>query len=45
MGRPKSSLPVEQLEAALAYLQRALDRKVDLFSTPVKETERSLATW
>ena len=28
----------------MAYLQRALDRKVDLFSTPVKETERSLAT-
>ena len=44
MGRHRSPLTVEQVEAALAYAQRALDRRADLFSTPVKATERSLAT-
>lgn len=44
MGRARTALTADQVEQALAYLQRALDRKADLFSTGIKETGRSLAT-
>lgn len=44
MGRPRSPLTVDQADQALAYLQRALDRKADLFSAGLKEAARSLAT-
>lgn len=44
MGRPRAPVPVDKLEPALAYLQRALDRKADLFSRGGKETRRSLAS-
>lgn len=44
MGRPCAPLPADKLDAALAYLQRALDRKADLFGRGSKETRRSLAS-
>jgi hypothetical protein len=44
MGRPRAPLPVEKLEPAFVYLQRALDRKADLFGRGSKETRRSLAS-
>lgn len=44
MGRPKTPLAIGQADEALAYLQRALNRKADLFSKGLKETHRSLAT-
>lgn len=43
MGRPTSSLPVDKIEPALAYLQRALDRGADFFTSGSKETRRSLS--
>lgn len=43
MGRPASSLPVDELEPALAYLQRAVDRGADFFTGGSKETRRSLS--
>lgn len=43
MGRPESPLPLDKVEAALAYLQRALDRGADIFRGGTKETGRSLA--
>jgi hypothetical protein len=43
MGRTLSSIPAEKLVNALAYVQRALDRKSDVFVSGLKETERSLA--
>ena len=42
MGRPTSPLNADQAERALAYLQRALSRKADLFVAGAKETGRSL---
>jgi hypothetical protein len=42
MGRPKTPLAVGQADEALAYLQRAINRKADLFSVGLKETARSL---
>lgn len=44
MGRPSSPLNADQAERALAYLQRALSRKADLFVAGAKETGRSLGT-
>lgn len=44
MGRLRAPLPVDKLDAALAYLQRAVDRKADLFTRGSKETRRSLAS-
>ena len=37
-------MTAEQAEVALDYLQRALDRKADIFAMGLKETRRSLAT-
>lgn len=43
MGRPSRPLPVDKIEPALAYLQRAVDRGVDFFTCGSKEVRRSLA--
>ncbi len=43
MGRPASSLPVDKIEPALDYLQRAVDRGADFFTRGSKETRRSLS--
>jgi hypothetical protein len=42
MGRPRTSLPPGQADEALAYAQRALNRKAEYFSAGLKETKRSL---
>jgi hypothetical protein len=43
MGRAKTPLTPDQAERALVYLQRALNRKADLFTAGIKETGRSLS--
>lgn len=42
MGRPRTPLPAGQADEALAYAQRALNRKAAYFSVGLKETRRSL---
>jgi hypothetical protein len=44
MGRPTSPLTATELEPALAYIRRALERGADLFSKPPKVVGLAYAT-